>query len=318
MPGWRTPKQRQKAAQVRFTEKLGQKILDHASENPSPTAIARMIGCGVKSIWWWIFCSSEEQRAHEADTLQRPLKFKIKWPADDPDAEPRWFHELFKLSQKMAGLTMDLENRSEAMFGTKRAVRDPRTNRVLYELDEEAVKFVGHPDPMSAEAREIGIALGYSDFPYLHDENGKRIKVVERVPQPAALKIHTLRSVVPSTYNVSERKEIATTVNGVLQIGEKPKQDSPLRADLEQRLAAIKAAGADRPTAKPHGPVMLGLPRAHPADPVEQITRPNSPEPAEPREQRPLAEHPRAYVQPAPPKPAPPYARPEPLRTKLV
>ena len=316
---WRSPKQRKRQAQIRFNEQLAQKILDAASENPSPSALRRKFGFGAKTLLWWVYASNQEKVAFEERRLGREPKYLISWPTDT-EVEPRWFHDLFKLATRMHSLTLDLENRSEALLGSRRPVRDPRTNRQLYELDEENVRFVGHPDPFSEQARSIADTLGLDDFPFAHDEDGRRIPVVEHVPQPAQLKIHNLRALAPATYDLTDKVEHAGSIQShVLVVGGNKSIDrstvSPMRNDLEQRLAAIRANGPQNP--KPDRPLLIhGQGASDPPEktgagaPVDACTVPPPREPVAdvPPDvpPQPLAEHPRAYH-----VPRPSYARPD-------
>jgi len=145
------------------------------------------------------------------------------------------------------------------------------------------------------------------DDVYARDERGALIPLTVRDPIPSQTLIHLIRSLFGDQYNPSDRKEVDSKHQvEVLVIGDKkPKQQSSLRADLEARLAEVRA-NPNRATAKPNGPVAM-IPHANPSDPPERLTATVDDAP------RTLADHPRAYHAPPSHVPKPVnYARPNP------
>src|SRR5262249_3104174 len=160
-------------------------------------------------------------------------KFLIRgWPDADSE-EPMWFHEAVQLARKLHALNLDADVRETLSRGYKRLVlRD--NGQPAYEIDDQAIAIFG--DDKEA-ADKIG---GYFDYPYKHDENGARIRLYVYDPVPAQLKIHGLRALIPGIYDLAERREVSTNINGhVLILGGGEQKPSPMRRDLETRLAQI-------------------------------------------------------------------------------
>jgi len=300
---------RQKPHQVRFDSTLGKFILDRLSEAPSIVGVARLAKVNVRTVYWWCYASGNERAALEAGKLKRKPKFYLRWPQEDPDAWT-WFHEGVKITQRMVALTAHAENLQAATYGDERVIRDPRTNRTLFKLDYKAIRA------MNAEANPFDPAIMkeaenfYDDFPYLHDAEGNRIPEVERTPQAAALKIHSLRAILPDVYDLADKKEVKTdSTQRVFVVGDAapPPQSSELRRSLEEKLRELRERGPANP--RPLDANGRPLPVFAPvgaSDPPEKIT-------GAPAELPPptLAEHPRAYHAPKPPAPKPAdYRRP--------
>lgn len=291
-----------KGRQIRFKERIGQDILDVLSDSFDIRAAAKITKCAARTIYWWCECSKREREAFEAGTLQRTPKFKIVWPRESDDAALGvWFDQGVTMCAKTFSLTAHFQNVNKAVFGTERHVRDPRTNRVLYHFDEEAIKQCGNPDdPASHEA---AMWLGIKDFPFAHDADGKRIPVTERIPVPAQLKLGTLRAINP-LYDAPEKIEHRHEITGQVVVVDdrpkpvkSPKPNTALLEDLRARLTELRSNGPANP--KPDRPVQVHG-RDGGNDPPERTTTTDGrPAPT-------MADHPRAYTVKAPaPKPTP-------------
>jgi hypothetical protein len=265
-------------------------ILDRLCEHPSVTAAAKMIGSNSKIIWVWARSSARDKANNVTDS-----KFIIHgWPDDSDDSEPVWFSDALQTARNIHALNMDMDHRDLINNGVERPVIEG--GRFHYVVDPKAI----------ADCRdaEEGLLLGYDDWPYAHDERGARIVLTVKEHVPAQLKIHALRALLP-LWNPPERRETDTRSQSsvlVLHGDVRPrpnKEATPLRMDLETKLAAIRA-NPQRETAKPNAAVDVGHGRANPADPPERISAPSDETPTTVEE-----------LTAPPPRPAPPnYGRP--------
>lgn len=261
------------------------RVLDMLCTNPSPTKAARAIGGGDKLIWQW----GTKSAAKEA--MNVPIEesgFGVRWP--DPDAPPIWFHHAFQQASRIFFSLASMEHMAliGPDAGHKRVARDG-SGRIQFKVDLKAASDAMRMDDVTWE-------LCYGDRPktdiFERDENGCLIPDTFTEPLPAQLRIHLLRSLLPSQFNPEQRSTSEVIHNGgVLVIGEhKPeKPASALRADLETRLAAIRANGPKH--GKPSHPVEI---MGRDSGPTERVSNTAGDDAA-----RPLDQHPRAYQAPA-------------------
>jgi hypothetical protein len=269
------------------------RVLDRLCEHPSVNAAAKMLGGSSKLIWVWAHHSARD-KANDVEGS----KYRISgWP--DEDSEPMWFHEAVDLSRKIHALNLDADTR-ELLNGIERPVVE--NGAFCYAVDSKAIALFDN----KRDAEDFG---GYTDWPYLHNEDGSRVVLTIKEHVPAQLKIHALKSLMGSIWNPPERSETDVKHSGGVLVlhgnRAKPKaSDTPLVQDLRSRLATIRA-NPDRATAKPNAPVqIMGRGDGGPPEKVSQPSDDVQPD---------LHNHPRAYTVPTPqpPKQEPvSYARP--------
>jgi hypothetical protein len=271
-------------------------VLDVLSDGRGVTTAARSIGVTARVIYMWL----RESAMHAAKVEAREMTaeespYLINWPLDDEgnaSGDPIWFHRGPEQARQMAKVSLETGAFELLQHGYKRLVLE--NGKPVYEVDDKAIAEWGD-DKKSAE--ELG---GHFDYPYKHDANGARIRMYVYDPVPAQLKIHGMRALVPS-WDVSEKREIDQKVSGgVMIIGAPAKPLTPLRQDLETRLAEVRANG---PTNLPK-PVQVFKPDGANGDQPDDvpISKPKLP-------------HPRQYRLPDPPvKPDPGPPRPAYLR----
>jgi len=283
-----------------YSQDNAKKVLNRLVERPSVTGAAKLLGASSKLIWIWCRNSARDKANGVLDS-----KYIIHgWPDDDPDSvEDIWFHDAVELSRKMHALNADADTR-ELLAGQPRTVIEG--GRICFTPDP---KIAAHALEMDDDLWELTYGSRPRADIFARDENGALIPLEVRDPVPAQLKIHAMKVLMPNLWNVPEKREIdKRSQSSVLVLHgdvQRPnKADSPLRADLETRLKAIRD-NPDRPTARPTAPVEI-LGRAT-GDPPEKISMPSN------EGERTLADHPRAYLAPKPEpvrRPPPSYARP--------
>jgi hypothetical protein len=189
------------------------------------------------------------------------------WPSEDNP--PTQFFELFSQCRRMAAVAFESHLRECTAFGDLRVVRRPGSNEPVYRRDLKAMGIAAQTfaDPESEEAikwmREFE---GFEHYPFLLGPNGELQPELERVPSPAALRVHAARSTLGGTagWNPSQMSEVNAKVAGrVLVIGAatnnkgeaprpsyaKPEREtmSALQLDLQRRLADLREHGPRNP-----------------------------------------------------------------------
>lgn len=285
------------------------------SERPTYQAAATAAGISVRSLFCWIRASAKD----EADGVPpAESKYGVVWPEET--AEPDYLHRAVVLARRMYGVLLDGDTRS-LLAGTPRIVIE--NGKVCWEQDPLLLA-------QYKNAEEAAI-MGIDDWPYKHTPDGARIPLVVVDPLPASARIHLLRSLLPNIYNPESREAVTAThrheVSGVLEVATPAPQPaapgatapaignspSALRADLQRRLAELRANGPEHP--RPNAVPPINSATGASGDPVEHVTGSQAPadvaEPARQAERE--RQHPRAYQAPQPPEPPrPSYARPAP------
>lgn len=287
------------------------RVLDLLCTNPSPTKAARAIGASDKLLWTW----GTQSAAKAAQNV--PIEesgFAVHWP--DPDAPPVWFHEAFLQAGRIFLSLASMEH--SALIGpdsgNTRVARDG-SGRIQFKVDLKVASdamtmsdfdwelYYGEGGPGSIN----GHARARTDI-FERDADGCLIADTYVEPLPAQLRIHLLRSLLPSQFNPTDKSTSEVHHSGgVLVVGERKAErpSSPLRDDLESRLAAIRAKGPAHP--RPNAPVQVfgrgqGDPPEHVNNGAGDDVRPD------------LRNHPRAYevpkLAPPPSPPTPDYSRP--------
>jgi hypothetical protein len=217
-----------------FEAKLAE-ILDTVSQDPAMERAMRLAGYSPKMIWLWL------KRSGEGDT-----KYLVAWP--DKKARKIQFCDAVVLARRLHKVKMDATIRSACDVGIPEV--QMHDGAVLYEKDAALLAEWGD-DKEAAE--RIG---GVIDFPYKHiiNEQGKRerIPLVLYRPAPAALRQHVIRSLIPSEFNPPEHRVTSTEHSGsvlILNANRPPyakdyqAPPSPIKQDLQQRLADLRARG---------------------------------------------------------------------------
>jgi hypothetical protein len=274
------------------------KVLDCLTVNPSPTAAARAIGASNKIVWIW--GTQSATKAAEGCDIESS-GFGVRWP--DPDGPLVWFHEAFQQATKIFLALASMEHMAliGPDAGHKKVARSG-DGKISFRIDLKVAA-----DSMSMDDTTWELVYGpdkkRTDI-FERDADGCLIPDVYTEPLPAQLRIHLLRSLLPSQFNPVDKStsEVHHT-GGVLVIGERErtKQPSELETDLRARLAHIREG-----VKKPNAPVTV-YGRGEDG-PKEQLSTPLS------GDMRPdLRDHPRAYEAPAlpppQPQPTPDYSR---------
>ncbi len=296
----------------KWSPEIGAKICDRLTVNPNLTQAANIAAGSPKLVFLWIRNSAADQRN---DVPVEQSKYGIHWPVEDgkdPAEVPLiYFHEAVIQAQRIFRLLAESQVRS--LLASPESGGGGHLRQVLDGNGKPAFEV----DPLRAahalEFDDFMWKLTYGenarrDDVYARDERGALIPLKVRDPIPSQTLIHLIRSLFGDQYNPSDRREVDSKHSvEVLVLGEKNKGKpmSSLRADLEARLAAIRA-NPDRASAKPTGPVaMIGR---GDNDPPEHVSALADDAPAR------LADHPRAYTLPVPaaprPSAAPSYAKP--------
>lgn len=268
------------------------KVLDCLTVNPSPTAAARAIGASNKIVWIW----GTQSAAKAAQGV--PIEesgFGVAWP--DPDGPLVWFHEAFQQATKIFLALASLEHMAliGPDAGHKKVARDG-SGKITFKID---LKIASDAMSMDDFTWELVYGTRSKTDIFARDADGCLIPDTYTEPLPAQLRIHLLRSLLPSQFNPEQRSTSDVHHHGgVLVIGEhKPtKPASALRDDLESRLRAIREKGPAH--GKPNAPVTI-MGRGE-GDTPDKVSTPYSDDAA-----RDLTNHPRAYEAPALPPPKP-------------
>jgi hypothetical protein len=269
------------------------RILDELIERPSiARATRKILGSNSKILYVWCRDAARDRENGVTDS-----KYIVQdWPAE---GDATWFDKGVKQTRVMHALNLDSDERDTLSHSERHVV--------------EGGKICWTPNPVIAAH-----ALSMDDFEWeffygnrprsdiwQRDQNGGLIPLMVKQEQPAQIRIHALRALLADLWNPPERREVDTKLSGgVYVIGQQKReqQDSPLAADLRQRLADLRAKGPAHP--KPNAPVEI-MGRGE-SGPRENISQPSSEAPPN------LHDHPRAYTQPQPQPPQQPptdYAR---------
>jgi hypothetical protein len=240
-----------------YSPELARQILDRLVEKPNISQCMRAVA-GTSSKIMYVWC---DQARRDREAGVQGSKYLIQ---DWPDVgESMWFDKAIKATRIMHALNLDSMER-EKLGGVEEPVIE--NGALCYKKDPWQLATFKN----SQEAE----AFGFSDFPYLHSEKGERIVLTVTKQQPAALRIHGLRSLLADLWNPPERREVQTQGQSVLVIKSEPsKQTTPLLQDLNERLKRLRSEGPA--VAKPNGPVeILGRPTGQ-REPQERVSLPS-------------------------------------------
>jgi hypothetical protein len=282
------------------------KALEFLCTNTSPTACARHLGMSPKIIWTWGRASAKDewQKIPPSESA-----FGVHWPNDDPESEPIYFHHALTQARVifLALASMEATALIGPNAGHTRVARDG-SGRVMFKVDRKVAA-----DALSMDSWDWEMRYGTRDRKDIFERDADGCLVVDTYvePLPSQLKIHLLRSLLPSQFN-PENKSTTEMIHaaGLVIVGEhRDKPPNALRDDMEARLARVLAgrSGHDNPnsTKKPNAPVQI-LGRGE-SGPPEKVSQPSNETPV------PLDQHPRAYTA-APALPAPKPEAPQDFR----
>jgi hypothetical protein len=159
------------------------------------------------------------------------------------------------MARNMWRIKFDATLREDVERGTPRTVI--HDGEIVWEKDPALLAEWGGDTPDAKERAEI--FGGVFDYPYKHrlNDQGKqeRVPLVVYDSAPAALRQHAARSLLPEFNPPENRSQVTTHGGAVLIIGpNRPSHagdiapplvtaDSPLRRDLQTRLAELRALG---------------------------------------------------------------------------
>jgi hypothetical protein len=217
-------------------------LLDYLVQRPKLEPAARYVGYSGKYIWTIL------KKSNEGDP-----KCLVRWP--DRDSEQRiQFAEAVVLARRLWKVRYDATLREDV----ERGIPEIQTfqGEVVWRKDAEALATWGG-DTM--EAREAAFRLGgLTDYPFEHRINARgkseRIPLTLYRPAPGALRQHVARSLMPEQYNPPETRITDTQHSGavlILNANRAPyakdyvAPESPMKRDLAQRLADLRAKGPE-------------------------------------------------------------------------
>jgi hypothetical protein len=223
-----------------FEEKLAE-FCDIVSQDPALERASRRIGYSPKWIW------AALKRSGAGDP-----RYLLRWP--DREGEERiQFGDAVTLARRLHKIKLDHTIRAAVDVGIP--VVQTFQGEIIWEKDGALLTEWGGDTPEAKEAAErLGDCV---DYPFKHRLNveGKleRIPLEVYQPAPGALRQHVARSLLPSEYNPPEVRQVSTEHSGAVLIlnASKPAYakdfvpNSPIRQDLHERLAALRAKGPE-------------------------------------------------------------------------
>jgi hypothetical protein len=252
-------------------------VLDALAEGLTLSDAMRRVGYKANTIFSWL------SKARQSPDDQN---WMCRWPDNDPDMEPLNFADAVVQCQRAALLhfRQRLVRDVDVDVGVPRVLRDA-SGSIIYQIDDKLVAdFEGDAD----SAR----ALGVHDPFYAHDANGARIPVVVHDTQPAAIRQHVARALLPG-FNPSDHQVRDVRHTGSMLIGRatpaaRPVYARPEAEPMDPRRAVLLQQLEDRMSdpnrrTSPDGPVtVFGRPVL--GDPPERTVEPERKiEPAENR-----------------------------------
>jgi hypothetical protein len=215
-----------------------QDMLDYILQRPKLEPAARYVGYSSKYIWTIL------KRSNEGDP-----KYLVRWP--DRESEERiQFSEAVVLARRLWKVRFDNTLREDV----ERGIPEVQTfaGEVIWEKDAALLaKWGGDTLQAKRDAEDFD---GVYDYPYKHRVGPtgqlERIPLTLYRPAPSALRQHVARSILPEIYNPPEHRSTDVQHSGaVLILGHAPYSknyvapDSPMKRDLQQRLADLRTKG---------------------------------------------------------------------------
>jgi hypothetical protein len=216
-------------------------ILDRIVMRPDMEPACRAAGYSPKYIWTML------KRSGDGDP-----RYLVRWP-DREDQQQIQFCDAVLLARRLHTVKFDHTLRSAADVGVP--IVQVFQGAVCWEQDAALLAEWGGDNPESKETAErIG---GIKDYPFKHrmGNGGKmeRIPLEIMQPAPGAFRAHIARSLMPQSYNPPENRQISTEHSGAVMIlnGGRPAYakdfvaNTPIKRDLQQRLADLRAKGPE-------------------------------------------------------------------------
>lgn len=216
-------------------------ILDRIVQDPKLERACRYVGYSPKYIWTLL------KRSGDGDP-----KFLVRWP--DRESQQRiQFGDAVALARRLWKVKFDHTLRSDVDVGYPEV--QTFNGDVVWAKDPALLAEWGG-DTLQAKQDAEGLG-GVFDYPYKHQigETGKLERVPLEIykPAPGALRQHVARSLLPSEYNPPENRQISTEHSGsvlILNASRAPYAknyvpDTPIKRDLQQRLADLRAKGPE-------------------------------------------------------------------------
>lgn len=232
-------------------------------------AQATAVAYGSRSKIGWVHVRNSKKEKDQNLPPDQCHYYVHDWPEV---GEGHHLCDAYQMALQIAKLDFHMETLAEIRQSTRPVIEG---GKIQYEVDPKLVAEWDNAE----DALTLG---GVVDWPYRHNERGERIELRVRDRTSAALTIKALQSVDPERWARPEEINVnKRAIKAVLTLGERkqpPQQDSPLRRDLVQRLAELRAKGPQNP--KPSGPVPIM--KADPTDPPEKISSPMSDDAAKP------------------------------------
>jgi hypothetical protein len=235
-----TPSMTQILEGEQFEERLCL-ILDRIVQDPTLERACRAAGYSGKYVWTML------KRSGDGDP-----RYLVRWP-DRQSGQRIQFGDAIALARRLHTVKFDHTLRSAVDVGIP--IVQTFQGAVCWEQDAALLAEWGGDNPESKETAErIG---GVKDYPYKHriGASGKLERIALEVYQPApgALRQHVARSLMPGSYNPPENRSIATEHSGRVLIlnASRPAYakdytpDTPIKRDLQQRLADLRAKGPE-------------------------------------------------------------------------
>jgi hypothetical protein len=250
-------------------------FLNHVASGASYASAMRAIGSRSENslLWVWLRRSSKGDPA-----------LLVSWPDAENDP-PQQFARALGDARRAAILNAESILRADC-DGILRPLFGPN-GAPVWRVDAKAIAMWRTED----DARLLG---GLDDWPYEHDAEGARIQETVREPAAASLRVHMARSTlahagynpgthVTSDHHVHGRMMIVNAIGGkASDLAASPDYarperaaPTPLRDDLERRLADLRARGPVNP--EPSAPVRVE------GRPMHDEPRENTSEPSKPQ-----------------------------------
>jgi len=289
----------------KWSKENGVLVVDSLAENPNLTLAAKLVAGGQKLIFAWMKASSIEEAS---DLAPENAEHGIEWP--EP-GEWIFFHRAVIQSQKRflavaASQVRSLLASPESGGGGHERIVTGADGKPAFTVDN---LIAAHALEYDDEMWELVYGKRKRSDVYARDEHGALIPWKVRDPIPSQTLIHLIRSLFPDMFDPIQRTQADVHHSGaVLVLGDQPKpainkESTPLRDDLQARLAEIRARNAKLPPAakKPEGEVEVfrDMRSQDQADDVPDRAPRQLPAPQT------INDHPRKYEVPKPPDPKP-------------
>lgn len=260
-----------------YNQDLAKKMLNRLCEKPNVAAASRAI-LGSDTKLWWLWCDASLKDMQAGNTAS---KYLIQdWPEE---GKTYWLHEGHKTCRVMAALTYESQERDALMNSKHVALQD---GKVVYETDYVAARDALELDELDWLAKYGNRSR--SDI-WKRTPDGKAlVPLLLPSEQPAAMRVHALRSLMSQLgWDPAVKTENVTKNRGFMILAKNKttseRQQTPLRADLELRLAELRQKKLEDRVTKPEGPVKIEG-RGSTNDPPERTSSPHSdPEAPAPR-----------------------------------